>query len=385
MTGIPIVRPYLGEEERAAALRAMESGWVSHGPQCAEFERAIAAQVGVAHGRAVNSCTNAILLTLLALGLEPGDEVIVPAFTCVAALNPIELLGGVPVPVDVEPTSFGIDPRQLKAALTARTRGVVFAHLFGLAGDVAPVAAACREHGLWLIEDIALGLGATVGDQAVGSFGDAAVLSFHPRKLITTGEGGMVVTDRAELADAVAALRNYGASRPAWERHNQRLFDLPTYLVAGLNCKLTDIQGAIGVEQARRVPDLIAARRRLAHRYLDAFEGLGWLTCARPRAGTESAWQSFVVVVGGDAIRPEAAGEARDRLLVHLDEGGIAAVQGAQAMPLIDYYAERYGWPPTDYPCALGADRTSLCLPLFPTLSDTDLDAVIDAVARFPI
>jgi perosamine synthetase len=380
---IPIVRPHFGAEESAAALRAIESGWVSHGPRTAEFERAIAAEVGVAHGRAVNSCTNAILLTLLALGLRPGDEVIVPAFTCVAALNPIELLGGVPVPVDVELTSFGIDPAQLEAAITPRPRGVVFAHLFGLAADVEPVAAVCRARGLWLIEDIALGLGARAGGRAVGSFGDAAVLSFHPRKLLTTGEGGMVVTDSAELADKVAALRNYGASRPAWERHNQRLFDLPTYLVAGLNCKLTDIQGAIGVEQARRLPELIAARCRIAARYLDAFDALGWLSCARPRPGTDASWQSFVLVLGGEQLSGEEAVAARDRLLVHLDEHRIAGVQGAQAMPLIQYYEERYGWPAAAYPRALFADRASLCLPMYPALSEADQDTVIEAVTGF--
>jgi perosamine synthetase len=219
---IPIVRPELGEAEKKAAADAVASGWVSHGARCVEFESLVAARLDVRYGRSVNSCTNAILLTLLALGLEPGDEVLVPAFTCVAALNPIVLLGGVPVPVDVELSSFAMTVSELELAITAKTRGVIFAHLFGLCGDVEPVAALCRDRGIWLIEDIALGLGSSISGRALGTFGDAAALSFHPRKLITTGEGGMIASNRRDVADAVAALRNYGASRPAWERHNQR-------------------------------------------------------------------------------------------------------------------------------------------------------------------
>ena len=374
---IPIVRPELGEAERAAALRAIESGWISHGPRCVEFEAAVAARLGLAHGRAVNSCTNGILLTLLALDVRPGDEVIVPAFTCVAALNPIALLGATPVPVDVEPSAFGLEAGAVAAAITDRTRGIIFAHLFGFAADLASVASLARERGLWLIEDIALGFGALDDGRPVGTVGDAAVLSFHPRKLITTGEGGMVATDRDDLAERVAALRNYGASRPAWERHNARLSDLPVYAAPGLNCKLTDIQAAIGVEQVRRLDALIAARGAIAERYTAALGGLGWAELLLPRPRTTPSWQSFVLVVRGEDPT------LRGRLLEHLETNGIAAVQGAQAMHAIDFCERRYAWPAARFPHADAADRDTLCLPIFPSLPPEDQERVIAAVLAF--
>lgn len=378
---IPIARPELGAAELDAAARAIESGWVSQGPRCLEFEAAVASRLGVSHARAVNSCTNAILLALIALDVRAGDEIIVPAFTCVAALNPIELLGATPVPVDVELDAFGISPDALDAAVTARTRGMLMAHLFGLSAPIKPLVDSCRRHGIWLIEDIALGFGARLGDRAVGSFGDAAVISFHPRKLITTGEGGMVVTNRADVAERVGMLRNYGASRPAWERHHQRLFELPLYTVAGLNCKMTDIQAAIGAEQVRRMDSFISARTQIARRYDEAVRKLAWIDLVVPCAESTPSWQSYVVRIRSSRVSADPS--IRDRLLEHLDGRGIAAVQSAQAMHTIDYYVRKYGWSSEQFPNAAMADCSTLCLPIFPALSASEQDAVIDAVCSF--
>jgi perosamine synthetase len=381
---IPIVRPALSDAETSAAVRAIESGWISHGPRCVEFEQLVAARLGVDHARAVNSCTNGILLTLLALGLRRGDEVIVPAFTCVAALNPIEILGAVPVPVDIELEAFGMTTAAVANAITERTRGVLFAHLFGLAADVQSINALCKQRGLWLVEDIALGFGASFNGSAVGSHGDAAVLSFHPRKLITTGEGGMVASRTPELIADVTALRNYGASRPAWERHNQRLFDLPTYAAPGLNCKLTDIQAAIGIEQVRRIDDFIAARTAIAMEYHNAFEDLGWASPVMQRENTVPTWQSYALVIGGKTTETrQSRFEMRDRLLEHLAACGVSAVQGAQAMHNIDFCRERHPWRSEDFPNAEIADRCIVCLPIFPGLSDADRSKVIESVVTF--
>jgi dTDP-4-amino-4,6-dideoxygalactose transaminase len=374
---IPIARPELGELEQDAASRAIASGWVSQGPRCLEFEAAVATRLDLSHARAVNSCTNAILLTLIALGVKAGDEVIVPAFTCVAALNPIELLGATPVPVDIDAETFSITARGLEEAVSVRTRGVLMAHLFGLAAHVEPVADVCQRRGLWLIEDIALGFGATIGQRPVGSFGDAAVVSFHPRKLITTGEGGMVATNSADIADAVGMLRNYGASRPAWERHHKRLFDLPAYTVAGLNCKMTDIQAAVGIEQVRRMDSFIEARTCIAQRYDDAFQRLDWIEPVAPRDGSIPSWQSYLLRVAS------SRNGVRDRLLAHLDAHGVAAVQSAQGMHTINYYSQKYGWAGDHFPTADIADRSTLCLPIFPSLSPQEQDVVIEAVCSF--
>jgi dTDP-4-amino-4,6-dideoxygalactose transaminase len=382
---IPIVRVQLADAEIQAAKAAIESGWVSQGPRCAEFEARIASHVGVAYGRAVNSCTNAILLTLIALGVGPGDEIIVPGFTCVAALNPIRILGAVPVPVDVEPVAFGIDPNLLEQAITSRTRGVLFAHLFGLAADASSVGAICARRNLWLLEDIALGFGATDGGRPVGTVGKAAVMSFHPRKLITTGEGGMVLTDDATIATSVASLRNYGASVQSWDRHHAKLFELPGYAFAGLNCKLTDIQAAVGVEQSARVSDFIERRTHIARQYDEAFRDLPWAEAPRPRPGTAPSWQSYVLRVLPPQLGTAAAASARDRLFEHLYGRGVASVQGAQAMHRIALYADAYGWHPGDFPHSEEADRYTACLPIYPSMSEAEVADVIDAVRSFDV
>lgn len=385
MTRIPIARPLIGDEEKASAVRALDSGWISHGPNCMAFEQQVAGYLGVRHGRAVNSCTNAIVLTLLALGLQPGDEVIVPGFTCVATLNPVELLGGVCVPVDVDLATFAIDPDAVEAAVTERTRGIIVAHLFGLPADIQALSAIADRRGLWLVEDIALGLGASVGGRMVGSFGTAAVLSFHPRKIITTGEGGMVTCNDDRIADDVAALRNYGASTPSWSRHSGSLFRLPTYARIGLNCKLTDIQGGIGVEQMRRLPAILTERAAIAARYRAELADLDWIEMPAAPAGTVGADQSFVLLVrdGAGGRTPRELAEVRERLWRHMERCGVASVQAAQAMFTIDYYAAKYAWPAEAFPRSAVAEYTSVCLPIFPGLTDEEQARVVEAVRTF--
>jgi len=381
MRKIPVARPYFDRKEEEAAVRVLKSGWVSMGPVCAEFESALAAFVGVRYGRAVNSGTSAIQLALLACGVRPGQNVLVPAFTCVATLNPIEQIGARPLLVDIEPDTFAMDPDQLSKALTPDAGAVIAVHLFGLPCRIDSIKSMTSRLGVPLIEDAALGLGGRVGDRPAGSFGDAAVLSFHPRKMIAAGEGGMVLTRSEEIARSVAVMRNYGASVQAWDRHQGRLFDLPEYEAAGFNYKMTDILAAVGLEQVRKLPEMLALRRQVARRYDAALADLPWLKPPAVPAGMDHGYQSYVCRVrSGDA---DASRALRSKLFQHLAESGVGAVQGAQSMTAIDYYRRKYGWKPPDFPAALLADAQTMALPMFPALTESDQNRVIQAVRSF--
>jgi perosamine synthetase len=381
MAKIPVARPYLDRMEEDAAVRVMRTGWISTGPACAAFESALAAEAAVAYGRAVNSGTSAIQLALIACGVKPGREVVVPAFTCVATLNPIIQIGCRPVLVDVEPDTFAMDPELLPKALTPNTGAVIVVHLFGLPGRVDSIMAAASRSGVPVIEDAALGLGGRIGDRPVGGFGDAAIMSFHPRKMIAVGEGGMVLTRSEEIARSVAVMRNYGASVQAWDRHQGKLFDLPEYEAAGFNYKMPDILAAIGVEQVKKLPEMLRLRREIARRYDAALSDLAWLKPQSAPAGMSHAYQSYVCLVrNGDADESRLL---RLKLFQHLSDAGIGAVQAAQSMAEIGFYRRAYGWRPQDFPVSRLADGQGIALPMFPGLKEGDQDRVIQAVLSF--
>jgi len=380
---VPIARPFIGAEEERAVVEILRSGWVSQGPKCTEFEQEMAAMIGVKYGRAVNSGTNAIHLALLACSIQPGDEVIVPAFTCVAALYPLEYIGAKPVLVDIDLDTFGIDTSKVADAITPRTKTIMLTHLFGMAADIKGTLSVASWRGLKVIEDAALGLGASVGERQVGSFGDTACLSFHPRKMITTGEGGMVLTNSDEISARVAELRNYGASVAAWERHTGKLFDLPSYEHVGYNYKLTDIQASIGLEQLKKLSDILQRRRNIAKHYDDALSDLPWLQLPQTLPGHNHAYQSYVCLVRSDPPNLDMCQAIRNRLWEHLAEQGVASVQGAQAMATISFFHRKYGWEPSRYPEALRADRTSMALPIFPGMTEDEQNHVIQSVRSF--
>jgi perosamine synthetase len=381
MMKIPVARPYLDAKEEEAAVCALRSGWISQGPRCAEFESALASTVGVRFGRVVNSGTSAIQLALMAFGVRSGQEVIVPAFTCVATLNPIEQIGARPVPVDIEPDTFALNPDLLSKAVTKDTAAVIAVHLFGLPARMDAIMPLASRLGLKTMEDAALGLGGRLHDRSVGSFGDAAVLSFHPRKMITVGEGGMVLTQSEEIARAVGVLRNYGASVQAWDRHRGRLSELPRYEAAGFNYKMSDILASIGLEQLKKLPEMLVLRRKVARRYDEGLSDLPWLGLPRIPSGMEHAYQSYVCRVGDGNV--DASSALRLKLFHRLAESGIAAVQGAQSMAAVEYYRRKYGWEPRDFPVALLADASSVALPIFPGLAEDDQARVIQTIRSF--
>ena len=382
---IPITKPYFGEEERRAVQLPLETGWVVQGPHVERFEHALAEFVGSAHAVATSSCTTALHVAVAALGLGPGDEVIVPAFTWVSTANVVEYQGAKPVFVDVDLTTYNLDPAQLAAAVTERTVGIVPVHLFGLSADMDAVLDVARRHGLWVLEDCACSLGGTYRGAHTGTIGDAGCFSFHPRKSITTGEGGMITTARDELSALCRSLRDHGASRSDFDRHGaEGAFMLSRYDHLGYNVRLTDIQGALGCAQMERLEWILEQRRRAAAYYDARLAELDWLAAPAVPDDCGHGYQAYVPFFRPD--EPSLASvdelhERRNRLMAELERQGIATRQGTHAAALQGYYREKYGIRPEHFPNAHLADLLTLALPLYAQLTEAEQDRVVDALA----
>ncbi|MCG8433426.1 MAG: DegT/DnrJ/EryC1/StrS family aminotransferase, partial [Gammaproteobacteria bacterium] len=356
---IEIASPVTGTEEWAALKEPLESGWLTQGPKVSAFEKAFAERHGVAHALATTSCTTALHLALAALGVGPGDEVIVPAFTWVATANVVLYCGATPVFADVDPTTFNIDVEDVARRVTPRTRAVVPVHLFGLCADMDALRAALPE-GVKIVEDAACAAGAAYKGAPAGGLGDLACFSFHPRKAITTGEGGMLTTEDPDLAAQAEVLRNHGASVSEEVRHHgPRPYLLPEFNLLGFNYRMTDLQGAVGLVQLGKLDRFIEERRVAAQRYREALAPLNWLRCPEEPADGRHAWQSFVTYVD-----PEGAPMPRNAIMERLQSHGIATRPGTHAVHMLGYYREQFGLEPDDYPGARDCDRNTMAIPL---------------------
>lgn len=383
---IPITKPLFGPEEEAAVLAVLRSGWVAQGPKVAEFEQAFARYVGARHAVATTSCTTALHLAVIAMGIGPGDEVIVPAFTWISTANVVGYVGATPVFADIDLETFNLDPASAKAKITSRTRAIIPVHLFGLSADMDPILALARRHNLKVIEDAACGLGARYRGRHVGTFGDAGCFSFHPRKSITTGEGGMITTDDAGLAEHARSLRDHGATRSDLARHTGRLgFLLPEFPHLGFNYRMTDLQAAVGCVQMGRVEDILIARRRVARVYDESLATVPWLRAPVVPEGYVHGYQAYVCLFQPEPPSPgntEALHKERNELMEKLEAQGIATRQGTHAAALTAYYRKRRGLELQDFPQSMVAESLSLALPLFPQMTDGDQQRVLQAIRR---
>ncbi|MGQ0830640.1 MAG: DegT/DnrJ/EryC1/StrS family aminotransferase [Microthrixaceae bacterium] len=371
---VPVTRPVFGDEEVAAVAEVLASGWVVQGPKVAAFEQLWAEFTGAAFARATTSCTTALHLALLAIGVGPGDEVLVPAFTWIATANAVEYCGATPVFVDVDDHTFNIDPSDIEHRVGERTKAIVPVHEFGLSADMHAVMTIAAARGLRVVEDAACAAGSRLDGQHVGTFGDVGCFSFHPRKAITTGEGGMLTTGDETTATLFDVLRSHGAEESDLARHAGKSgFALPEFARLGFNYRMTDLQAAIGVVQMGRLAGILEARRALAARYDEELSGLPGLRLPVEPGGYTHVYQSYVTFV-------EDGGDARDRLASTLEEKGVASRQGTHAVHALRYYRDRYGLSPDDFPRAWAADRQSLTLPLFAGMTDEEHAHVVSVV-----
>ncbi|HEY7529258.1 MAG TPA: DegT/DnrJ/EryC1/StrS family aminotransferase [Gemmatimonadota bacterium] len=360
----------MDEREAAAARRVILSGWVTQGPEVAAFEEELAASVGADHACAVSSCTAALHLALRALGAGPGDEVVTASHSYVATANAIRHTGAVPVFADVDAATFNLDPARVEAAITPRTRAVLCVHQMGLPCDLAGVLAVTRPRGVAVVEDAACALGSQIrldgGWEAVGRpHGDVACFSFHPRKVITTGDGGMLTTRDAALDRAFRRARQHGMSIPDTVRHRSPRVLHEAHEELGWNYRMTDVQAAIGREQLRRLPEILLRRRRLAARYAELLADVPGLTLPREPEWARGNWQSYCVLL--------PAGCDRDRLRQRLLDRGIATRPGIVCSHREPVYAvEPWREGPGGLHASEDAQDRGLLLPLFPLLSDDD-------------
>jgi perosamine synthetase len=388
---IPIARTSLTESEIESVLGPLRSGWLVQGPKVREFEEKWSAFTDAEHSIAVTSCTTALHLSLAALGFGPGDEAIVPAFTWISTANVVEHLGGVVVFCDIDLNTFNIDSRQIEAKITPRTKAVLPVHLFGLASDMDAINAIAKAHKIWVVEDAACGFGSRYHGQHVGTHGNTGCFSFHPRKAITTGEGGMVTTHDGQLAERIRRLRDHGAAMSDLQRHlGSRPYLLADHPDAGYNQRMTDIQAALGSAQMDRAEDIVAERQRLAASYDQAFANLDWLQNPAKLQGYEHGYQSYPCLFQPDRVKAAARignkteikiiNAERNLWMDQLQNQGISTRPATHAVHMLSFYQKKYGLQPEDFPNAFAANDCSISLPLFHGMTEAEQEEVIHRV-----
>ena len=373
---LPLSRPTLGEEEIREIIDVIQSGWITSGPRAKRFEEEFSRYVGARHAVAVNSCTAALHLALLAHGIGPGDEVVTSSMTWSATANMIEVTGAKPVFADVDRDTLQVTSETVAAAVTERTRAILPVHFAGQACDLDGLAANATPRGLTIIQDAAHAVGTEFCGRRIGSDGISACFSFHPIKNITTGEGGMITTDSDELAEKLRLLRFHGVNRDAWSRYGK--VDSPRYetVTPGWKYNLSDLQAALGIHQLAKLDGFIQRRTHLAELYHAQIAGIDGVKPLGRAVGTSRhAWHLFVVT-----IEPDRFGCDRDRFMQSMAQHGVGTGLHFTAVHLHDYYRSRYGYASGALPNTEWASDRVVSLPLFPGMSDSDVSRVCEAI-----
>lgn len=381
---IPLTKPYIGTEEKEAVSKVLDSGWLIQGKKVAEFEEMVCQYTGARFARATSSCTTALHLALLSLGIGKGDEVLVPSFTFIATANAVEYVGAKPVFIDIDLKTFTIDTKKAEEYLKksgSKVRAIMPVHLFGLCADMDAIMDLAKRYNLLIVEDAACALGSLHKGRHAGTFGKIGAFSFHPRKCICTGEGGMLITDDAEIANKVEILRNQGASTTSLALYEKGSSLFPSFDVLGYNYRMSDISGAIGVEQMKKVSRIIEGRIEKAKIYNEVLKDVEWLQIPYIPEGLNHTYQSYVILLGGlTPLSPKTISKLcfkRGHIMVELGERGIATRQGTTAVHALGCYRKKYGQN-YDCPKALQADYLSITLPLYPQMTDEEQGYVID-------
>ncbi len=361
---IRLAKPFIPQDAFDRVNEVLRSGNLVQGKYVKELEDALENYLRIDNALLVSSGTAALHLAVMAIGIQPQDEVIVPAFTYPATANVVEICGARSVPVDINLTDFCINYRQLEAIITSRTKAIIIVHEFGQAANLSPILEIASKHGLYVIEDAACGLGSEYEGRKVGTFGDIGCFSLHPRKAITTGEGGIVVTKDTELARKISLLRNNGSVKI-----DGRL----DFLLPGLNYRLTEMQAVIGIEQLKMIDEMLVRRVDQAILYNSLFQDVSGITTPRIYEDRKNAYQSYHILI-------EAG--TRDELISRLAERSIETNIGAQALNCLTYFREKYKFEERSFPNATYAYQKGLTLPLGQHLTDEDIVRVGNELIR---
>jgi len=374
---IPVAKPWMDEREVKAARRPILSGWVTQGPEVAAFEREFAAYVGARHTCAVSNCTTALHLALLAVGVQPGDEVITVSHSFIATANSIRYCGAMPVFVDIQPGTFNIDPALIEGMITERARAILCVHQMGMPCDLKAILDIAHHHSLAVVEDAACAIGSEIlwNDEweNIGKpHGDIACFSFHPRKLLTTGDGGMITTSSAEIDRQFRLWRHHGVSVPDTVRHGAKEVIFESYPVLGYNYRMSDIQAAVGREQLKRLPEMIERRRFLAKRYRELLVSVPRLKLPEDLSWGHSNWQSYCVRLPGRC-------DQREVMQFMLDQG-VATRRGVMCAHREGAYSEMScSWSLLE---SEQAQDYSIILPLYHQMTEQDQDYVVEMLGK---
>lgn len=370
---IPVARPYIGVEEEQAVVNVLRSGWVTQGPRVAEFEARFSKYIGCDYSVAVSSCTTALHLALMAIGVGPGDEVICPSLSFIATANAIVHAGATPVFSDIDLATYNLDPLRIEEVISPRTKAILVVHQVGLPAEMGEILAVAVKHGLAVIEDAACAIGSRYDRALIGKpLGTMACFSFHPRKILTTGEGGMITTNDENLAEKLRRTRQHAMNLSDVARHSARRVVTETYDEVGFNYRMTDMQAAIGITQLGRLDEFLTRRRYLAAHYTHALQGVAWLQTPVVPVNCLHNYQSYMVRLIDDMA------QKRDAIMQELLEKNISTRRAIMAIHREQpYRSERWDdrLPNTD----LTSD-TGLILPLFHQMTDVEQDYIIESL-----
>lgn len=381
---IPIARTSLLESEVNSVLEPLNSGWLVQGPKVKEFEDKWCDFTGAKHSIAVTSCTSALHLSLAAMDFGPEDEAIVPAFTWISTANVIEHLGGKVIFCDIDLETFNLDLDKLDSLITNKTKAILPVHLFGLPADMHRILDLTARKDIKVIEDAACGFGSRINETHVGNFGDTGCFSFHPRKAITTGEGGMVTTNDKSIAEKIRRLRDHGAEMSDLQRHlGPKPFLLADHPDAGYNQRMTDIQAALGSAQMDRANEIVSERQRLANNYNQAFSNLEWLQIPKFSNQIDHGYQSYPCLFKPNEIKKDTIpklNKERNKWMEDLQDNGISTRPATHAVHMLSYYKKRYHLNSEDFLNAFAANDCSISLPLFHGMTEEEQEYIIEKV-----
>lgn len=369
MHKIPVAKPFLSVEEAQFAYDTILTNWVTQGPRVLEFEEKFAAYTGAQYAVAVSNCTTALHLAMIVAGIKPGDEVICPSMSYIATANAITYVGAQPVFAEVHPETYNLDVEDVKRRISPKTRAILIVHQIGMPADIDAFRAVCDAHGLHLIEDAACAAGSGYKGKKIGAHSDLVCFSFHPRKVITTGDGGMITTSRKDYYERMRLLRQHGMSVNDLVRHKSDKVIIEDHIEIGYNYRMTDIQAAVGIRQLERLDRIVRERRRIALRYHEALKDIACIRLPHEPEGYFTNYQSYSIY-----LKPECP-VSRNDLMQRMLDAGISTRRGVMTSHRETAYREYCGG--LSLPASEDASDRSIVIPLYVPMEDSEIDYVI--------